>query len=106
MAAEKTTQPDEAPTEQFQRIVEAAFAEVPNLYTNGFVNGLGLTDSYLVLQANGRSVAVVNMSVSVAKTLGQSLLAMVESYEQQSGQTVATLEELQRRSQDGSSSHG
>jgi hypothetical protein len=101
MVAQKTTQPDEAPADQLQRIVEAAFAEVPNLYTNGFVNGLGLTDSYLVLQANGRSLAVVNMSVSVAKTLGQSLLAMVESYEQQSGQTVATIDELQERAQEG-----
>jgi hypothetical protein len=100
MANDKATPTDETAAEQLQRIVEAAFAEMPNLYTNGFVNGLGLTDCYLVLQVNGRSLAVVNMSVSVAKTLGQSLLAMVESYEQQSGQTVATLDELQQRSQE------
>ena len=84
-------------TQQLQQIVEAAFVEAPSLYANGFVNGLGLTDAYLVLQANGRSVAVVNMSLSVAKTLGQSLLMMVGSYEQQTKQSVPTLDELQRQ---------
>jgi len=99
MTTDKTTQPADAAAQQLQRIVEAAFAEGPNLYTNGFVNGLGLTDSYLVLQANGRSLAVINMSLTVAKTLGQSLLAMVASYEQQSGQTVPTIDDLQQRAQ-------
>lgn len=82
------------PTEELQRIVEAAFAESTTLYMNGFVNGLGLTDAYVVLQTNGRSVAVVNMSLSVAKTLGQNLLAMIERFEQQTGQPIPTLDEL------------
>lgn len=83
--------------QQLQEIVESAFAQTPLLYANGFVNGLGLTDAYLVLQANGRSVATVNMSISVAKTLAQSLTAMVDSYERETGQTVRTLGELQEQ---------
>lgn len=98
MTDNRSAQPQEASTDQLQSIVAAAFIEAPSLYTNGFVNGLGLADSYLVLQANGRSLAVVNMPLAVAKTLGQSLLAMVESYEQQSGTTVFTIDELQARS--------
>lgn len=82
-----------------QTIVESAFAETPLLYTNGFVNGVGLTDAYLILQANGRSIATVNMSLSLAKTLGQSLLAMVQSVEEESGEVIATLEELQQRAE-------
>ena len=97
--AEETMQRTSETPQQLQRIIETAFAEAPALYANGFVNGLGLTDSYLVLQANGRSVAVVNMSLSVAKTLGQSLLAMVESFEQATGQEVSTLDQIQNQSQ-------
>lgn len=96
-----SNQTDRASTaEQLQQIVEAAFTEAPALYANGFVNGIGMTDSYLVLQANGRSVAVVNMSLPVAKTLGQSLLDMIRSYEQQIGEEVPSLEEFQRRRSD------
>ncbi len=79
-----------------QQMVDTAFAEAPFLYANGFVNGLGLTDAYIVLQANARPVAVVNLSMSVAKTLGQNLLAMIESYEQHTNQTVPTVDELQQ----------
>ena len=85
----------ETAAQQVQAIVERAFAEAPALYANGFVNGLGATDAYLVLQVNGRSAAVVNMALPVAKTLGQSLLAMVDSFEQETGQTVPTLDQLQ-----------
>ena len=93
MAEDRTPVSNEG-TQQLQRIAETAFAEAPMLYANGFLNGLGLTDSYLILQANGRSVAVVNMSLSVAKTLGQSLITMVESFERDTGQTVSTLGEI------------
>lgn len=90
-----TTQVTQPSVQELQQMVNVAFAEAPFLYANGFVNGLGLTDAYMVLHANARPVAVVNMSMSVAKTLGQNLLAMIESYEQQTNQTVPRVEELQ-----------
>jgi hypothetical protein len=80
--------------EQLRTIVSTAFVEAPSLYTNGFVNGLGQVDAYLVLQANGRSVAVINMPLPVAKSLGQSLLAMIAALEEQTGETIRTLDEL------------
>ena len=83
-------------TQRLQRIVEQAFVEAPAIYANGFVNGMGLTDAYLVLQTNGRSTAVVSLSLPVAKSLGENLLAMVRAHEQKSGQKVRSLEELQQ----------
>ncbi|MBM7842767.1 hypothetical protein [Herpetosiphon giganteus] len=83
--------------EHLQSLVEDAFMEAPLMYTNGFINGLGSTDAYTVLQTNGRAVAVVNMSLPVAKTLGQGLLAMIAAYEQQTGETVATLDQIHGR---------
>ncbi len=84
----------EGATTELRQLVERAFAEAPALYANGFVNGLGIADAYLVLQANGRPVAVVNMPLSLAKTLGESLLEMVQSHEQHTGQRVRTMQEL------------
>lgn len=96
MSDSTSSNPPADSTAALRQMVERAFAEAPMLYANGFVNGLGLTDSYLVLQANGRSVAVVNLTLSVAKSLGQSLLAMVDQYERAQGQTVPTIEDLQQ----------
>ncbi|HEY3062574.1 MAG TPA: hypothetical protein VGL99_26680 [Chloroflexota bacterium] len=83
--------------QQLQEIVASAFAEAPLLYANGFVNGLNVADSYLVLQTNGRSVAVVSLPLSVAKSLGQSLLDMVTAFEKQTNETVPTLDQLRGR---------
>ncbi len=70
--------------------------EVQKLYANGF--GLGMTnaDTFIVLQAYGRPVAVVTMSFTLAKTLAQKLNALVTDWEQKTGQTLQTTEAIQR----------
>jgi hypothetical protein len=83
--------------EQLQNIVRTAFEEAPAYYANGFVNGLGMGDAYLVLQTNDQSVAVVNMSLSMAKTMANNLLVMVKNFEEQTGQKVSTLDEIQSK---------
>ncbi|MEM1003203.1 MAG: hypothetical protein AAGH46_11190 [Bacteroidota bacterium] len=79
---------------QFQKIAEQAFNESPNLYANGFINGVGVSDGYVIFQTNGNSTLVVNMPLSMAKTLGTSLLEMVTQYEKQTNQNIPTMEEL------------
>jgi len=79
---------------QLQKIAQEAFENAPSLYVNGFVNGMGATDAYLILQTNGQTSLVVNLSLSLAKTLGQSLLDQVERYEKQTGQTIFTMQEI------------
>lgn len=76
---------------RFEQIAADAFAQAPLVYANGYVNGVGLTDSYVVLQANGRAVAVVNLPLTIAKALGASLTQMVADYETQTGTTVPDL---------------
>ena len=46
---------------------------------------------YIVFQLNGQSTLVLNMTPSLAKTLGESLTTMVEAYEKQTNQRVAPL---------------
>lgn len=83
--------------QQLQQVAQEAFAEAPSLYVNGFVNGLGATDAYIVFQTNGQTSLVMNMSLSLAKTLAQSLNAQIERFEQQTGQTILTMQQLSNR---------
>ncbi len=76
---------------ELQQIAQEAFSSVPNTYANGFINGVGSADMYVVFQLNGKSSLVLNMTPSLAKTLGESLTNMVEVYERQTGQTVPPL---------------
>ncbi len=81
-------------TQQLQQLTQDAFEKAPSVYVNGFVNGMGITDTYLVFQTNGQTTMVMNMSLSLAKTLAQSLLNNLNRYEQQTGQKILTMEEI------------
>ncbi len=64
------------------------------LYMNGFRAGCSLTDVFVVLQHNGADIAVLNVSFTLAKTLGESLLKLVEELEKKSGQTIMTADTI------------
>jgi predicted esterase YcpF (UPF0227 family) len=69
----------------------------PNFYMNGFISGVGLSDAYLVLQTNGKTTAIVNMSLSTLKTLARNLMATIQRVEEKLGQETPTLQELQEQ---------
>lgn len=70
---------------------------IPNFYMNGFVSGSGLSDAYLVIQANGKTRAVINMSLSTLKSLAQNLTATIQNVEQKMKQETLTLHEIQEQ---------
>ncbi len=82
-----------------QEITQNAFqgGEAPSFYMNGFINGVGLGDAYLILQTNGKTTAVVNMSLSTLKTLAHNLMATIQGIEEKLEQETPTLQELQER---------
>ncbi len=80
--------------QELHQVAQEAFEKAPSIYVNGFVSGLGATDAYIVFQTNGQTSLVMNMSLSMAKTLGQSLQTLVEQFEKQTGQTVLTMQQL------------
>ncbi len=94
---EKTTQTEAI--EQLQHIAQNALHgdEVPNFYVNGFVNGVGFGDAYLILQTNGKTTSVVNMSFATLKTLAENLTAMVSGVEKQLEQEVLTIQQIRDR---------
>jgi hypothetical protein len=78
------------PTEQ--KGVEKPPVPMPpqSIYINSFAAGLSTGDIFVVLQRNGIEIGVLNMSYTVAKSLGQGLNQLVASLEKRSGRNIMT----------------
>lgn len=70
-------------------------SDIPQLYFNGFTNATGSGDFLLILQRNGRPVATLNTSYTVAKTLAESLTKMVARFENTTGNRIMTTHEVE-----------
>lgn len=68
--------------------------DVPNIYANGFSCALGLGDVAVLLKNGPRSIGVLNMSYTTAKTMAEKLLGLVSFLEEKSGNRVMTTEEI------------
>jgi hypothetical protein len=77
------------------RFDAAKAANVPEIYINGFVHGLGAGDVYTVIERNGSPVAILNMSYTVAKTFSVALGAIVARLESRSGRDMLTTQEIE-----------
>lgn len=77
-----------------QKAVESN--EIPKIYFNGFANGLGNSDIVIVLQSNGKPVAVLNTSFTIAKTLVQKLNDVIGIIEKNSGNTIMTTTDIDK----------
>ena len=73
---------------------EASEMDIPNIYFNGFVNALGIGDVVTVLQRNGKAVATVNMSYTVAKTLAIKLNGLIQSLEHDAKTEIMTTDDV------------
>jgi hypothetical protein len=68
--------------------------DVPVFYVNGFVNTMTSGDVLTVLERNGRPVAVLNMSFTLAKTLSVGLGNTIAQLEEKAGQSMLTTQEV------------
>ena len=78
--------------------MEKAFddPDVPKVYTNAFECALGLGDVALLLKNGEKTVGVVNMSHTVAKTLSIRLKELIQFLEANSGMPVLTTGEVEK----------
>ena len=76
------------------RLRVAADPNIPQIYFNGFANALTIGDITAVLERNGRPVAVLNMSFTVAKTFAQKLGQMVSALEEKAGREMLTTDDI------------
>lgn len=70
-----------------------ADSSIPKIYANGFITGVTHGDVVILLQRNGQSVTMLNMSFTVAKTLAQKLAESITALEARTKTTIMTTEE-------------
>ena len=79
--------------------IAAAFSDpnVRKIYVNSFAGGVSTADVFVILFSSNAPQAVLQMSYTVAKTMGQELTRIVGELEKQTGQTILTIPELQAK---------
>lgn len=87
--------------ENKERIARAFDADIPNIYFNGFLNSISSGDIISILERNGKPVAVLNMSYTVAKTLALSLGQLISQFESGTDRTMLTTHDVERMLQAG-----
>lgn len=82
-----------------ERIARAAIADpsVSKIYTNGFVVGVSHSDVFVVLQSSVTSVAVLQMSYSLAKSLAATLGQSIRDFEAAIGQEIFTIQQIREK---------
>lgn len=82
---------------------------VPEIHFNGFINAIGQGDVLIVLTRHGRPIMKLSASYTVAKTLAQKLAQTIAHLEQQTGNTIMTVnmieQAMHKEDRDGSNSH-
>jgi hypothetical protein len=87
---------DEAPPDQStQRLHAALEANIPIIYANAFVCGLGTSDVIVGLERNGKPVAVLNLSYTSTKSFVVALSGIISQLEEISKQPVMTSKDVE-----------
>jgi hypothetical protein len=87
-------QDEENPVQE--RIRAALQSDIPNINFNGMITSLGTGDVLILLERNGQSVAVLNASYTVAKTLSVLLGNSIAQLEELSKHPIMTTMEVER----------
>jgi hypothetical protein len=90
---------DEKP--QYEGIIQAGL-DLPSekkIYFNGFTVSVTSADIIIILQHNNIPVAFLNASHTIAKTLASQLMGVIETFQNDSGTEVLTLDDVQVRTQ-------
>jgi len=82
--------------EEMQEVVREVILDenIPEIHFNGFVNVLTSGDILIILQRNGKNVAKLSASYTIAKTLSQKLMQIITDLEQRSGNTIMTSDQV------------
>jgi predicted KAP-like P-loop ATPase len=91
--ADKLTEKQKVAHQIIQQAVEG---DVQSIYFNGFTNTIGVGDVLVVLQKNGKPVAVLNCSYTVAKTLAIKLGQGISFLEDKTNQKMLTTDQVEQ----------
>ncbi len=69
--------------------------QVQKLYTNRTVVGNTVSDMFVIAQSMGTPPTVIQLSFNTAKTLAMDILGMISQLENQTGQKILTIRDIQ-----------
>ncbi len=69
--------------------------QVPKLYINRTLVGNTVSDMFIIAQSTGTPPTVVQLSFITAKTLAMDILGMISQIENQTGQKILTMKDIQ-----------
>jgi hypothetical protein len=83
----------------WQKTSQEALAseQVLKIYGNGFICLNSNADMAVIIQINQKPVAVINLSFTTAKTLGEKLGQMVRDFEKKTGNTIMTIDVINEK---------
>ena len=84
-------------TDRRARLVKALESDVEQIYFNSVVNSIGSGDILMVLERNGKPVATLNTSYTVAKTLALKLAQLIGNLEESTGNTIMTTDDVEAK---------
>ena len=89
--------------EKLRQEIEAAISDVDmlSLYVNGFSVTVGSGDVMFVLKRNGQSVAVLNMSYTLAKTLATKVGGVIANLESKAKTVMLTTDDVDTSLREG-----
>jgi hypothetical protein len=71
--------------------------DVPKLYVNGFIVGSTSNDMFIITQCATNTIGMILLSFTTAKTLAEDLTGMVKTFEEQTGQQLLTMRDIQSK---------
>ncbi|HEV7348222.1 hypothetical protein [Telluribacter sp.] len=82
--------------EKISNLVAESFKnpDILKLYINGFINGHSQADMYILLMQNGAPHSVLNMSFTTAKSLHESLGALISGFEAKTNHTIMVMQDI------------
>lgn len=86
---------DEKSSIEQERIAKAIDAG-PQIYFNGFIITMSSGDVLTALERNGKPVAVLNMSYTIAKTLALSLGQIISQFESGVERNMLTTHDVEK----------
>ena len=84
-----------------QQMIAALSSPAFRIYANGFMIAQSMSDVTVVLQTNGATSAILNLSFTSAKTLGLQLQEVVGRFEKETGQSLLTMQQIQEKTSPG-----
>jgi hypothetical protein len=79
--------------EAMNKTIKEALAseQVLNLYANGFICSNSNADVIIILKNNDKTISVINLSYTTAKTLSEKLGYVIREFEKTTGMSIMTI---------------